>query len=118
LYYVSQKEKECSTRETNLERYLALIRRMECYFKDFIVEHIERTKNAKDDELVKVAARNTPLPADIFFQVTSNASIKTFRVEHRVIKLIEGEDWHTSIMAYLHHYYEPDNVAEHTRMQQ
>jgi hypothetical protein len=61
-----QIKKECIVREPTLERYLALIRRMESYFKGFTVEYIERAKNAEADELVKAIARNTPLPADVF----------------------------------------------------
>jgi hypothetical protein len=52
---------------TNLEMYLGLVRRMENYFKAFIVEYIEQNKNDEADELAKVAARNTPMPADVFF---------------------------------------------------
>jgi hypothetical protein len=40
-----QKEKECIAREATLERYLGLVKRMENYFKEFIVEYIERNKN-------------------------------------------------------------------------
>jgi ribonuclease HI len=112
-----QIEKECITRERTLERYLALVRRMEGYFKGFTVEYIERTKNSKAGELVKAAAHNTPLTTDIFFQVISDASTKTVEVEPRVINLIEGEDWRTPIMVYLHHYYDPDSATEHTGMQ-
>jgi hypothetical protein len=61
---------------------------MENYFKGFTVEYIERARNAKADELVKVTARNTPLPADVFLQVISNAFIKTVEPEPRVINLI------------------------------
>jgi ribonuclease HI len=42
----NQIEKECFTREPTLERYLALIRRMENYFKGFRIEYIERSKNS------------------------------------------------------------------------
>jgi ribonuclease HI len=51
-----------------------------------------------------------------FFQVISDASIKIVEVEPRVINLIQGEDWRVPIMAYLRHYYEPDNTTKHTRM--
>jgi hypothetical protein len=88
---------------------------MECYFKGFIVEYIKRTKNSEADELANVAARNTLLPANVFFQVILDASIKTVEMESRVINLIEGEDWHAPIMTNLHHYYEPDNAVEHTK---
>jgi hypothetical protein len=47
----SQIEKECIARDATLERYLAVIRRMENYFKEFIVEYIERMKNTKANEL-------------------------------------------------------------------
>jgi hypothetical protein len=68
--------------------------------------------------LVKATACNTPLAADVFLQVISDASIKTFELEPRVINLIQGKDWCAPIMAYLYHYYEPDNIIEHIRMQQ
>jgi hypothetical protein len=113
-----QIDKECIAKEPTLERYLALIRRMENYFNGFTVEYIERAKNTKADELAKVVARNTPLLADVFLQVISDASIKTVEPEPRVINLIQDKDWHAPIMSYLHHYYEPDSITEHTRMQQ
>jgi ribonuclease HI len=63
----SQIEKECTTRDETLERYLAAIRRMENFFKGFIVEHIERAKNTEVDELAKAAAKKATLPLDVFF---------------------------------------------------
>jgi hypothetical protein len=54
----------------------------------------------------------------VFFQVVLDASIKTVETEPRVINLIEGEDWHMPIMAYLRHYYRPDNAKEHIRIRQ
>jgi hypothetical protein len=55
-------EKEAIARDATLENCLALIRKIENYFKGFIVEYIERCKNAEADELAKAAARKTPLP--------------------------------------------------------
>jgi hypothetical protein len=82
------------------------------------VEYIERNKNVKADDLVKAAACNTPMSTDVFFQVLEDASVKTVLPEPRIINIIEGEDWRAPIMAYLRHYYEPDNKNEQTRMQQ
>jgi ribonuclease HI len=48
--------KKCIVRDATLEKYLALVRRMENYFKGFTVEHIERNKNVEVDELAKAAA--------------------------------------------------------------
>jgi ribonuclease HI len=83
-----QIEKECIAREPTLEWYLALIRRMESYVNVFAVEYIERTENAKANELAKATAHNTPLPADVFFQVIWDASIKIVEAEPRVVNLI------------------------------
>jgi hypothetical protein len=91
---------------------------MESYFSGFTVEYIECNKNAKANELVKAAARNTPMTVDVFFQVLEDASIKIVLLEPRVINIIEGEDWRAPIMAYLRHYYEPDSKNEQIRMQQ
>jgi hypothetical protein len=54
-------------RDATLERYLAVIRRMENCFKGFTVEYIERTKNTEVDELAKATVKKTVLPPDVFF---------------------------------------------------
>jgi hypothetical protein len=91
---------------------------MESYFKGFIVEYIERNKNTKANDLAKAVAHNTLMPTDVFLQVLEDASVKTVLSESRVINIIKGEDWRTPIMAYLHHYYEPNSKIEKIRMQQ
>jgi hypothetical protein len=58
------------------------------------------------------------MPVDVFFQVLEDASVNTVPLEPRVINIIEGQDWRAPLMAYLHHYYEPDSKDEQTRMQQ
>jgi hypothetical protein len=63
-------------RDETLERYLAVIRRMENFFKGFIVEHIERAKNTEVDELAKAVARKAVLPPYVFFQVIEDPSVK------------------------------------------
>jgi hypothetical protein len=103
-------------REATLEKYLALVRRMENYFKSFTMDYIKRNKNTKAGELVKAAARNMPLPTDVFFQVMEDASVKTIEPELRLINII-GEGWRASIIGYLRHCYEPDNNIVHNRMQ-
>jgi acetolactate synthase regulatory subunit len=53
----SQIEKECIARDETLERYLTVVRKMERFFKGFIVQYIERTKNSEANKLDKVAAK-------------------------------------------------------------
>jgi hypothetical protein len=113
-----QMEKECMARDATLEKYLAIITRMENYFKRFTVEHIERAKNIEPDKLAKVAARKATLQLDVFFQTIKDPSVKAVEPEPRMVNIIEGEDWRAPIMAYLHHHYELDNNTELLRMQQ
>jgi ribonuclease HI len=75
-----QNEKECIARDTTLERYLALVWRMENYFRGFLVKHIERVKNTKVDEMVKVAANKITLHPDVFFQILEDSLVKTVEV--------------------------------------
>jgi hypothetical protein len=91
---------------------------MENHFKGFTMEYIERSKNPKADELAKATAHNTPLPVDVSFQVVPDALVKTVKPKPMLINLIEGEDWRAHKMAYIRHYYEPDNTTEHIRIQQ
>jgi hypothetical protein len=91
-----QIENECIAKEPTLEKYQALVRRMENHFKGFTVEYIKQTKNTEANELAKAATLLGP----------------------RVINIIEGEDWRAPIIAYLYHYYEPDSKNEQIRMQQ
>jgi hypothetical protein len=88
-----QLEKECIAREPTLEKYLLLVRRMENFFKAFPVGYIGRNKNAEADEPAKAATHNTPLSANVFLQITSDASIQTVELEPRVINIVQGEDW-------------------------
>jgi hypothetical protein len=113
----SQIEKEWIAREATLEEYLALIRGMENHIKGFTVEYVERNKNTKANFLTKAIARNTPMLAEVFFHVLEDASVKTVESEARLTNIIPGEDWRAPIIAYLRHYYEPDNTTEHIRMQ-
>jgi ribonuclease HI len=86
-----QIEKECMARDATLEKYLAIDKRMENYFRGFTVEYIERTKNTEADELAKVAARKTTLPPDVFFQTIKDPLVKTVEPEPRMVNIIQGE---------------------------
>jgi hypothetical protein len=83
-----------------------------------MVEYIERNKNTEANDLAKAIAHNTPVPTNVFFEVIEDASVKTIVLKPRLINIIEGEDWRAPIMAYIRHYYEPNNINEQIRMQQ
>jgi hypothetical protein len=83
-----QIEKECMARDTTLERYLAIVRRMENYFKGFTIEYIERAKNTEADELAKTATRKAALQPDVFFHTIKDPFVKTIEREPRMVNII------------------------------
>jgi hypothetical protein len=89
---------------------------MESYFKGFTVEYIECNKNTEANDLAKATTCNTPTPADVFFQVLQDASVKIVLSEPRIINIIKGEGWRAPIMTYICHYYEPESRNEQIRM--
>jgi hypothetical protein len=91
---------------------------MKKYFRGFSVEHINRNKNTKVNELVKAAARKIALPLDVFFQTIEDSSVKTIELEPRMVNVIQEEDWRALIMTYLHHHYKPDNNTKLLIMQE
>jgi hypothetical protein len=97
---------------------LALVRRLENYFRGFLVEHIERAKNTEADELVKATAMKTTLPLDLVFKTLEDSSMKTVEQEPRTVNAMQLEDWLAPIIEYLRHHYEPNNKTELPRMQQ
>jgi ribonuclease HI len=61
-------EKEFTTKEPELIKYLAAVRRMEKHITGFTFRHIPRSENNEADELAKAAVQKAPMPADIFYQ--------------------------------------------------
>jgi hypothetical protein len=80
------------SRDCTVEKYLALVRRMENYFRGFSVEHIDRSKNAEADKLAKAIAKKIALPPNVFFQTLKDLSVKTIELEPRMVNEIHGED--------------------------
>jgi hypothetical protein len=73
---------------------------------------LKETKNTEADDLAKVVAHKILMPANVFFQVIEDASVKTVVPEPRLINVIEGEDWRSPIMAYHRHYYELASMSK------
>jgi ribonuclease HI len=71
--------------------YLALVQRMENYFRGFSIEHIERAKNTEADELAKAAARKTTLPPDVFFQTLEDSLVKIVEPKPKMVNVIQGK---------------------------
>jgi ribonuclease HI len=62
-----QVEKECTTREPELRKYLEVVRALKRRFQDFTLKYIRRAENIDANELAKGAANNLPLPANTFY---------------------------------------------------
>lgn len=110
-------KKDYKARDTELAKYLQLLRDQEKHFEGFTVKSISRTDNIDADEIAKAAAQKANLPLDVFFQILTQASIKTKQEAPREIHIIQSEYWRASIMAYLRGYYEPEKEVDEVRMQ-
>jgi hypothetical protein len=78
---------------TNPQKIFSSSQNNGIFFKGFTIKYIDRNKNSEDAELMKVAACNNPLPADVFLQTVTNALVKIIEPEPRVINTIQGKDW-------------------------
>jgi len=65
---VGHVKKEFTTKEPELIKYLAAVRRMEKHFAGFTFCHIPRSENVEANELAKAAAQRAPMPANVFYQ--------------------------------------------------
>jgi hypothetical protein len=88
----SQIEKECMTSDATLEKYLAIVQRMENYFKGFTVKYVERTKKTEANELAKPAARRKNTTPIHVFPNHRRPSVKTVELEPTIVNIIQGED--------------------------
>jgi ribonuclease HI len=70
-YKVIQKhiEKKGEARNPILMKYLEKVREMERHSKGHSVQHIRKDDNNEVDKLVKAAAKNHPIPPDVFFEI-------------------------------------------------
>jgi hypothetical protein len=69
-------EKESDTKEAELVKYPAEVRKMERHFRGFTIEHLPRKRNGEADELAKKAAKGEAMPPDVLFEVLTAPSIK------------------------------------------
>jgi hypothetical protein len=69
-------EKESETKEPELIKYLAEVRKMERHFRGFTIEHFPRKHNSEVDELTKKAARGEAMPPDVFFEILKAPSTR------------------------------------------
>jgi len=90
---VGQVEKEYLTHNSELAKYLAVVRCLERRFKGFTLQYVPRAENCEADGLAKPAANNTALPEGTFYQILEAPAAKSLPKAFRSVLLTEGEDW-------------------------
>jgi ribonuclease HI len=116
MVIAGQVEKEYTTRETELRKYLKVVRALERRFQGFTLKHIPRAENADADELVKAAANNLPLPPDTFYQVLHTPATKGTTKAFQEVLLTEFEDWRQPIIDSLNNVHHLDDEPSAARM--
>ena len=74
---------------------------MEKYFLGFSVRSFPRAQNKQADILAKAAAKNQPLPPDVFFETLRHGSVNCAEETTKFVNAITSEDWRATVMAYL-----------------
>jgi ribonuclease HI len=110
-----QVEKEYAAKESELSKYLEIVRGLERRFRGFTLKYIPRAKNGEADELAKATANNLPLPADTFYQIQHSLATKGSKTFSEVL-LTEFEDWRQPIIDTLNNNYHTKNDAAAERM--
>jgi len=88
-----QVEKEYLTHNSELARYLSVVRGLERRFKGFTLQYIPRAENCEADELAKAAANNIALLEGTFYQILETPMTESLPKAFRSVLLTEGEDW-------------------------
>ena len=99
-----------------LAKYLAAVRSMEKYFLGFSVRSFLRIQNKQADVLAKAAAKNNPLPLDVFFETIRSGSVNCAEEPAKFVNAISSEDWRLKIMAYLRGHFIPEDEKEEKQL--
>jgi len=88
-----QVEKKYLTHNSELAKYLAVVRCLERRFKGFNLQCIPRAENCEADGLAKAAANNIALPEGTFYQILEAPATESLPKAFCSVLLTEGEDW-------------------------
>ncbi len=110
-------DKSCKAKDTKLEKYLDMVRRVEASFEGFSVKNIPRGQNEHADLLAKSAAQGLPLPSDVFFETIKAPSVELLERAVLNISPVFSEDWRTEIISYLQGKFLSDDEAYNRRIE-
>jgi hypothetical protein len=110
-------DKSCKARDSKLEKYLDIVRRLDASFKGFSVKNIPRGENEHADLLAKSAAHGLPLPSEVFFETIKAPSVELLERAVLNISPIYSEDWKTEIMSFLQGNFLSDDEAYNKRIE-
>jgi ribonuclease HI len=94
-------DKSSKARDTKLEKYLDVVRRLEASFECFSVKNIPRGENEHADLLAKSKAQGLPLPSEVFFEAIKAPSVELMERAVLTISPVHSEDWRTEIISFL-----------------
>jgi ribonuclease HI len=110
-------DKSSKARDSKLEKYLDIVRRLEASFEGFSVKNIPRGENEHTDLLAKSAAQGLPLPSEVFFETIKAPSVELIERAVLAISPVHSEDWRTEIISFLQGNCLSDDEAYNKRME-
>jgi hypothetical protein len=109
-------EKEYIARESEMVKYLAMMRALEQRFQGFTLKYILGSENAEADELAKAATNNLSMLEGTFYQVLHSPTIENSTKAFHTVLLTEFEDWRQAIIDSLNNVCHPEHEASTARM--
>jgi ribonuclease HI len=94
-------DKSSRARDSKLEKYLDVVRRLEASFEGFSVKNIPIGENEHVDLLPKSAAQGLSLPLEVFFETIKAPSVELMERVMLTISPVHSEDWRTEIVCFL-----------------
>jgi hypothetical protein len=88
-------DKSSKARDSEVEKYLDAVRRLEASFEGFSVKNIPRGGNEHADMLAKSATHVLPLPSEVFFETIKAPSVELMERAVLTISPVYSEDWRT-----------------------
>jgi ribonuclease HI len=115
LVFISQVKKDWDCSTDSMNRYCAVVRKLEDKFEGLEFHNVERDRNAAADALSKLGSSRAQVPPGVFIQEIQQQSVTTDQMEEcHVLSQEEADpnDWREPIIRYIRNEEEPDDKAE------
>jgi hypothetical protein len=114
MVVISQVNKDWDCSTDSMNKYCAVVRKLEDKFEGLEFHHVERDRNAATDALSKLGSSRAQVPHEVFVHEIQQPSVAIDQIEEfHVLSQAEADanDWRGPIIRYIKNEEELDNKA-------